>query len=892
MPFIRLKSPKIATDNNNLYLVYEKDYGTSSEILLSIVDPKTLNLKKTVQVSSKTGFNYSPSIGKASNGIAISWISKQNNNADVKLRILDNSGNPITNEIFVNENKDGTQDEFSLAISNNGIHIAYTSDTEQAGNTPDGKDIFQRSFDFNGNPLSQSQLLVTKPNDQGKPHLKIQGTDAILTYIDFTDNTAWIKTPTIESQITLPSACIKATSELDANQDIILACEVLEKDINIYIKKLDQTGNLSDITALAEKGDQFQHVMKKIGNSIVLVYTNKLGADSDIYMMRIDENGNPSQPERIDKGSTTNPLYNHGLEVAGVFSTINNAEGIAGSKAMLSLAETDGSLEDITKKAIQLIEDGNKIIAIPLALLNTNIPPEYKKGYNEIFRNLGILAAEYNAIIILPAENEAINEEIKNLSNICLVRGHQQNQKTLLKQAEIYAPGWAFVPTGVDENGNPMYGYRHGNSIAVGNLSLVLAYLHKAINWNPTVRQYQKFLIIGGKKQGKCISVSGAVECAQEKPSWTDLETIIQTDGDIIRDTKCIKVNNTEYIIMSTFPNGKIHVIKENPAAVFQFQNFSHALEATISDTENIELYSLEPDPQLSDGFRLRKILFNTKTETFSDEGIVIPSGTITIGGKTYNNFTLAEIGGISIDKDTLVCVGRYGDDPFNPDQTYAIFIFKRNNNQWIPVSEIKPKVEHHCPYDSVQVKVDTLGRTHIVFKDHLNSIALTYLLIEKDGTLKTEDVLFKAYTDSNGYNHSYVRFYLWLYNNICPVIHYAELIYPKSATSYDVKFHQVKREEGKWQDKVIHQYNSGSNPPDRVFYGVDVDGRAFWADSLGNLFADCGYEITSKTLPQGITPRAVRLRKEKDYDNIREFILTEINSGIITLYRCKKPDY
>lgn len=174
--------PRIASDAaGNLVLVWEGEDGAGLGIVARRFDLQDTSMGGTFVVNAYvTGSQQAPAVAATPDGgFRVAWYDfSRLGDGDLFSRLFDATGQPVGDDVQLNELTAGVQAEPALAIATDGKFVATWSSFT---GTADLHDIRGRAFAADGSPLgSEFAVNAFTPGDQTQPRLAIEGTDAAL----------------------------------------------------------------------------------------------------------------------------------------------------------------------------------------------------------------------------------------------------------------------------------------------------------------------------------------------------------------------------------------------------------------------------------------------------------------------------------------------------------------------------------------------------------------------------------------------------------------------------------------------------------------------------------------------------------------------------------------
>ena len=142
-----------------------------SGIALRLFEPLGAPTSGDLKVNeTAAGAQHEPAVAydAASDRLLVAWTSTgQVEMDDVFARVLDSAGQPVAGEFLVNETTEDVQYEPAVSSCGDGTFaVAWTGDTS----IPDDNDVYLRLFDDGGSPLGDELLINADPTDtQGLP---------------------------------------------------------------------------------------------------------------------------------------------------------------------------------------------------------------------------------------------------------------------------------------------------------------------------------------------------------------------------------------------------------------------------------------------------------------------------------------------------------------------------------------------------------------------------------------------------------------------------------------------------------------------------------------------------------------------------------------------------
>ena len=156
----------VELDNGNVLVIWDdyavdgSDIGVGGQIINAAGQKVGGAFTASLNVD---GYQYLSDVTKLDNGtIVIVWATESlaSNNGDIAMRLLDASGNPVGNEVFVTSSSMPDDHPTITALEGGGFVITWTTLESERG--PDGSyypDIGYRVYDAGGNAITDAMLI-------------------------------------------------------------------------------------------------------------------------------------------------------------------------------------------------------------------------------------------------------------------------------------------------------------------------------------------------------------------------------------------------------------------------------------------------------------------------------------------------------------------------------------------------------------------------------------------------------------------------------------------------------------------------------------------------------------------------------------------------------------
>ncbi|RLI73969.1 hypothetical protein DRP04_15220, partial [Archaeoglobales archaeon] len=545
--------PRIAAGSGNACCTFVDWKNGDEDISACLINAEGRPLKRFNVNQITNGVQTNPAISFIeSNGngrYVISWVDYSNGTGKIKFSLFSANGDAVSDEVIVDASQEEQAFPFIVGMNNGNFAVLYAK-KDSADPQQNGYDVWMRTFDFNGNAVSDAEVIASGEGDQFKPKA---------CFIDEGNNkghlfVAWQDGNSIKALVKNESGIV---SEFDVGNGNLNDVSVMKDisnnescfgifysrddgskgnvDWNVHCNVRSLDGSLLDdkIVNQEKKGTQLgiKAARTKTGNAVA-VWTDFRNGNADVYAIDLSlDNGNLvlNNERRVDDVDEKSLKHWHGMAVASMLGGIDNLTGTAGGEFKLRAYETDGTADDLGTRIEELLEKGCKIVVCTTNLPWVGVPnkndplvKELLEQYAKVWKNIARLAAEKNALIIVSAgNNPGLSAELSTgipswlreampvflvvggynkVGNTYSAFGSGVNQQDL----DLVAPGSARAVTGIDSSGNPIYGRVNGTSIAA-DFAGISASLLWAYNNNLTPRQIRKFLRMGGKLSNKLV---------------------------------------------------------------------------------------------------------------------------------------------------------------------------------------------------------------------------------------------------------------------------------------------------------------------------------------------------------------------------------------------------
>ncbi len=549
------RNPRIASGKNSAMIVYTTwEYGDED---IGAVLLKSSSPNRWIRINQQIDGIQNKAVIKAitdgtETRFVVSWIDYNSGKAKLKLRIYSENGDPISNEILVEDVQDANQiNPFIFPFENGSFEVYYASDI----NSQNGYDIFKRKFDWDGKALADAELVVSNTGDQLRPIFVFEKLSQdewrkVLAYESNGEIKALIEDEqgnTLELLIDngeLGSVSVLQDSTNPNERALVFAyTKKGAKDEDAVIKAFRFDGTLLDELILnsAIEGTQTSiRSTRKDNSTSIYVWTDQRSGNPDIYAreLMLNEGRLTLRPElRVDSLNEIVVQKYHGLAVASMLGGIDNEKGTAGGEFQIRAYETAGDANDLGKTMEDLLNAGEKIILCTVNIPWKGVPnkndPVVKRileQYAKVWENIARSAAEKNTLIVISAGNNAaldaelstgIPTWLKNAMPTFLVCGAYEKigstytvlSNSTINGIDVMAPGSARACIGFDDEEKQkveVYGSVKGTCPAATFGALAAALL-KAKYPYLTPRQLRRFLILGGELSGKLINATPAI---------------------------------------------------------------------------------------------------------------------------------------------------------------------------------------------------------------------------------------------------------------------------------------------------------------------------------------------------------------------------------------------
>ena len=900
------RNPRIASGKNSAMIVYTTwEYGDED---IGAVLLKSSSPNKWIRINQQIDGVQSNAVIKAiTNGtetrFVVSWIDYNGGKAKLKLRLYSENGNPISDEILVEDVQDANQiNPFIFPFEDGSFEIYYATDI----NSQSGYDIFKRKFDWDGKALADAELVVSNTGDQLRPVFVFEKLSQaewrkVLAYESNGEIKALIEDEqgnTLELLIDngkLGSVSILQDGTNPNERALVFAyTKKGAKDEDAVIKAFRFDGTLLDELILnsAIEGTQTSiRSTRKDNSTSIYVWTDQRSGNPDIYAreLMLNEGRLILGPElRVDNLNEIVVQKYHGLAVASMLGGIDNEKGTAGGEFQIRAYETAGDANDLGKTMESLLNTDVKIVLCTVNVPWNGVPnkndPIVKRileQYAKVWENIARLAAEKNALIVISAgNNAALDAELSTgipawlreafpVFLICgayerLGGGYTVMSGSTNNDVDVMAPGSARACIYLNKNGENGYARVGGTSIAA-TFATEGAALLEALYKHLTPRQLRQFLILGGKKSNKLVSnipamnLEKTVELIEEKnlPS-SELEFSLSNEVHFF-DT--IKFEGEKYLSYSFYDaNADKHRLFFVNKSLGEIEIGEGTAPQLLSVGSNlIVLYQLSRavgykviNPQSGSVIKDHIFLRDRDKIVYEGEEYVLE------GGPSVLRFKKTPLGycGLLKFRDKI------------RDKMFTFFIKYDFENDMLEVLGKLPKNYHNTMFPEECWDVGELGDVHIaIFEDNPSKKVweIYYIKRSRYGEWSVEKI---GESSADGFLPTSVYLKV-LFEQ--PLV----LVSKQENSSKDLIVEQYKKEGGKWiSENIIRR--SVSDLLYRVNCSIDKDRRIVVVYKDGNKIhtllpgGDNKYYEHSISTESFSPIRIIQTEKYEDYANTK----------------------
>jgi len=899
---------RIAAGNTNACCVFV-DWGKGDEdISACLINAEGRVLKRFSVNQTTNGIQINPVVDfiKSNGGerYVIIWVDYSNRVGKIKFRLFSSNGNAISDEVTVDasQEKQGTPSVVNLGGGDFAVLYAKEDAVDPHQN---GYDVWMRKFDFNGNAISDAEVVASGQGDQFIPkaafvdegnnkwHLLIAWQDGNLikgfikdesgSNHEFDAGYGWLNDVSTLKDASTNEPCFAIFYSRKDGSDWNVRCNV---------RSLDGS-SLDDKTINQEqKGGQFGAMGARANPGAVAVWTDFRNGNADVYAIDVSVNNGSlvlDNERRVDDVNEHSIKHWHGMAVASMLGGIDNAIGTAGGDFKVRACETDGTADDLGTRIEELLEKGCKIVVCTTNLPWVGVPDkndplvkELLEQYAKVWKNIARLAAEKNALIIVSAgNNPALSAELSTgipswlreampvflvvggynkVGNTYSAFGSGVNQQDL----DLVAPGSARACIYLNKNGENGYARVGGTSIAA-TFATEGAALLEALYKHLTPRQLRQFLILGGKKSNKLVSnipamnLEKTVELIEEKnlPS-SELEFSLSNEVHFF-DT--IKFEGEKYLSYSFYDaNADKHRLFFVNKSLGEIEIGEGTAPQLLSVGSNlIVLYQLSRavgykviNPQSGSVIKDHIFLRDRDKIVYEGEEYVLE------GGPSVLRFKKTPLGycGLLKFRDKI------------RDKMFTFFIKYDFENDMLEVLGKLPKNYHNTMFPEECWDVGELGDVHIaIFEDNPSKKVweIYYIKRSRYGEWSVEKI---GESSADGFLPTSVYLKV-LFEQ--PLV----LVSKQENSSKDLIVEQYKKEGGKWiSENIIRR--SVSDLLYRVNCSIDKDRRIVVVYKDGNKIhtllpgGDNKYYEHSISTESFSPIRIIQTEKYEDYANTK----------------------
>ncbi|MDZ7796526.1 MAG: T9SS type A sorting domain-containing protein [Candidatus Marinimicrobia bacterium] len=332
-------SPSIAAANDGSYVITWGDSRNSNygDIYAQRFDANGKKLGKNVIINDDQGNNiqYYPSIAMADNGsYVITWTDKRNGlyQPDIYAQRFDSSGNPIGENVLINDDKESRKQDFpSIAMKDDGSYVITWTDYRNSGYG----DIYAQRFDSSGNPIGNNVLINDDKvgGEQGSSSIAMADNGSyVITWSDSRNGNTDIYSQRFDSSGNSIGENDLITDEkgssaqyypdiaIDGNGNFVISwLDNRNNNPDIYAQRFDSSGNPIGNNVLinddqGNNNQSFPSIAMSDNGSYVITWTDYRNKKyGDVYAQRFDANG-----KKLGK----NILINDDQENSGQYPSI------------------------------------------------------------------------------------------------------------------------------------------------------------------------------------------------------------------------------------------------------------------------------------------------------------------------------------------------------------------------------------------------------------------------------------------------------------------------------------------------------------------------------------------------------------------------------------------
>jgi hypothetical protein len=137
--------PQIASDGNNVYIVWRDETTGNGDIYFRKSSNYGKNFDGPIQLSNNAGSSSEPQIASDGNNVYIVWRDETTGNGDIYFRVSDDSGDHFRNIKNLGTTRESSS-EPQIASDGNNVHIVWRDES-----TGDGNIYFRKSANYGKN---------------------------------------------------------------------------------------------------------------------------------------------------------------------------------------------------------------------------------------------------------------------------------------------------------------------------------------------------------------------------------------------------------------------------------------------------------------------------------------------------------------------------------------------------------------------------------------------------------------------------------------------------------------------------------------------------------------------------------------------------------------------
>ena len=309
-------SPQIATDKDNVYVVWEDNTPGNSDVFFSFSNNNGLSFSQPDNISNNGDTSASSQIITDKGNVYVVWSDNTPGNSDILFSFSDNNGLSFSQPENISNN-DGFSGNTQIATDKDNLYVVWSD------NTPGNRDIFFSFSNNNGLTFSQPDNIS---NNDGESVIPQIATDKDNIYIVWEDTTPPGNLDILFSFSNNNGLTFSQPDNISNNDGTSENPEITTKKDNVYVVWQDDTpGNdeiffsFSDNNGLSfsqpdnisnnDGGSGSPQIAIKKDN-LYVVWQDSTPGNDDIFFSFSDNNGLTfSQPDNISNndGFSANP---------------------------------------------------------------------------------------------------------------------------------------------------------------------------------------------------------------------------------------------------------------------------------------------------------------------------------------------------------------------------------------------------------------------------------------------------------------------------------------------------------------------------------------------------------------------------------------------------------